>query len=59
MTLNFPVINRARQVLWVVTGAEKAGMLARLLAGDQTISAGRVEQGNALVFADRAAVCRL
>ena len=55
MTLTFPVINRARRVLWVVTGEEKAGMLVRLLAADQTIPAGRVDQGNALVFADKLA----
>jgi 6-phosphogluconolactonase len=55
MTLTFPVIDRARRVLWVVTGAEKAAMLARLLAGDPTIPAGRVRQDRALVVADRAA----
>jgi len=55
MTLTYPAINRARQILWLVTGAEKAEMLRRLLAGDPTIPAGRVQQGRALVFADRAA----
>ena len=29
MTLTYPAINRARQVLWVVTGAEKVQMLHR------------------------------
>jgi 6-phosphogluconolactonase len=55
MTLTLPVIDRARRLLWVVTGAEKAGMLARLLARDPSIPAGRVRQDRALVIADRAA----
>ncbi len=55
MTLTYPVINRARQILWVVTGAEKAVMLRRLLTADPLIPAGRVHQERARVFADRAA----
>lgn len=55
MTLTFPLINRARQVLWVVTGADKAAMLRRMLDGDRTIPAGRVCQDGAVVLADRAA----
>ncbi len=55
MTLTFPLINRARRVLWVVTGADKAAMLRRLLDGDRTIPAGRVCRERALVLADRAA----
>jgi 6-phosphogluconolactonase len=56
MTLTFPVLNRARRVLWLVTGKDKAAMLARLQAGDPTIPAGRVRQDHAVVIADRAAV---
>jgi len=55
MTLTFPAINRARQVLWVVTGAEKVPMLRRLLRGDPDIPAGRVSGGKSLVLADVAA----
>lgn len=55
MTLTYPVINRARRVLWLVTGGEKAGMLARLRDGDGSIPAGRVRRDRALVLADRAA----
>lgn len=55
MTLTYPVLDRARRILWLVTGAEKAGMLARLRKGDPAIPAGRVRQANALVLADRAA----
>jgi 6-phosphogluconolactonase len=55
MTLTYPVINRSRQVLWLVTGAEKADMLARLRDGDLSIPAGRVRRDHALVLADRSA----
>jgi 6-phosphogluconolactonase len=55
MTLTYPTINRARQILWVVTGAEKAPMLHRLLRCDADIPAGRVRCEKALVLADAAA----
>jgi 6-phosphogluconolactonase len=55
MTLTYPVLNRARRVLWLVTGGEKAGMLVRLRDADPSIPAGRVNQDRALVLADRAA----
>jgi 6-phosphogluconolactonase len=59
MTLTYPILNRSRSVLWVVTGSEKAGMLRRLLSGDESVPAGRVCQSQALVLADRAAAGRL
>jgi 6-phosphogluconolactonase len=55
MTLTYPIINRSRRVLWLVTGSEKAGMLARLQAGDVSIPAGRVSRDHAVILADRAA----
>ena len=55
MTLTYPALARARQLLWLVTGGDKKGPLARLLAGDTTIPAGRVEAEASLVMADRAA----
>ena len=55
MTLTFPVINRARRVLWVITGADKAAMFRRLLDGDRAIPAGRVRRDQAIVLADREA----
>jgi 6-phosphogluconolactonase len=55
VTLTYPIINRSRRVLWLATGAEKAGMLARLQAGDVSIPAGRVSRDHAVVLADRAA----
>lgn len=59
MTLTYPVLNRAREVLWLATGSSKAEMLARLVAGDPSIPAGRVEPGRATVLADRAAAAKL
>jgi 6-phosphogluconolactonase len=55
MTLTYPILNRARRILWLVTGSEKAGMLIRLQKGDPSIPAGRVNQERAVVLADRAA----
>ncbi len=55
MTLTYPVLNRARTVLWLVTGADKVPMFARLKAGDRTIPAGRVRTDRAVVMADAAA----
>lgn len=59
MTLTFPLINRSRLVLWLVTGGEKAPMLVRLREGDRSIPASRVRRDRALVLADRAAAARL
>jgi 6-phosphogluconolactonase len=59
MTLTYPIINRSRRILWVVTGGEKAGMLVRLRDGDPSIPAGRVRRDRAVVVADRAAAARL
>jgi 6-phosphogluconolactonase len=55
MTLTYPIINRARRILWVVTGGEKAGMVNLLLDGDRGIPAGRVSRERALLLADSAA----
>jgi 6-phosphogluconolactonase len=55
MTLTYPVINRARRILWLVTGKEKAAMLDRLDKGDQTIPSGRICREQAVIVADRAA----
>jgi 6-phosphogluconolactonase len=55
MTLTYPVLNRSRRVLWLITGEDKAPMLPRLLAGDPSIPAGRVSAEEQLVVADRAA----
>jgi 6-phosphogluconolactonase len=55
MTLTYPAIDAARRIVWLVTGAEKREPLAKLLAGDESIPAGRVRNENMVVVADEAA----
>ena len=59
MTFTYPVLDRARRVLWLIAGEDKAAMLPLLLAGDPSIPAGRVAAVDQLVFADRAAASGL
>jgi 6-phosphogluconolactonase len=59
MTLTYPILNRSRRILWLVTGSEKVEMLARLRNGDVSIPAGRVRRDRALVLADEAAAREL
>jgi 6-phosphogluconolactonase len=59
MTLTYPLLDRAREILWLVTGADKAAMLARLRDGDRSIPAGRVRADRALALVDRAAAAAL
>jgi 6-phosphogluconolactonase len=58
LTLTYPVLNRSRRILWLVTGAAKEAMLARLVAADATIPAGRVSQNQSLAVVDQAAASR-
>jgi 6-phosphogluconolactonase len=55
MTMTYPLLNRARQVLWLVTGESKAPVVPRLLAGDPSIPAGRIAQTHALLLLDPSA----
>lgn len=55
MTLTYPILNRAREVLWLATGESKRPMLARLLASDPTIPAGHINAACATLMADEAA----
>src|SRR5271169_4397925 len=59
MTLTYPILNRSRKILWLVTGSDKVTMLPLLRAGDETIPAGRISRDQALVVADRAAAGKL
>jgi len=55
MTLTYPALNRSRRIVWLVTGGEKAEMLARLVKGDESIPAGRIRRHQTLVLSDREA----
>jgi 6-phosphogluconolactonase len=55
MTLTYPALNDARRIVWLVTGPDKPEALQKLLAGDESIPAGRVHNDNAIVVADEAA----
>jgi 6-phosphogluconolactonase len=55
MTLTYPMLNRSRRILWLVTGSDKVAALQRLRDGDRSIPAGRIHRNQALLLADRAA----
>lgn len=55
MTLTYPPIDRARAVLWLVTGEDKRAALDRLRSGDRSIPAGRVATAEQVLICDRAA----
>jgi 6-phosphogluconolactonase len=55
MTLTYPILNRARRVLWLVTGNDKVDALARLREGDTSIPGGKIQRDQAVVLADQAA----
>jgi 6-phosphogluconolactonase len=59
MTLTYPILNRSRRIVWLVTGREKAEMLARLYGVDRSIPAGRIHQDQAVVLADDEAAARM
>lgn len=52
ITLTYPPLARAASIVWIVTGDEKRDALARLIAGDPTIPAGRVDRDRAVVLTD-------
>ncbi len=55
MTMTYPVINRARKIMWLVSGKDKVDALSKLRAGDSSVPAGRISQSQAVVLADREA----
>jgi 6-phosphogluconolactonase len=56
MTLTYPLLNSAKQILWIVTGSEKKEMVKRMLQKDSSIPAGSIRQENALLLVDQAAI---
>jgi len=58
MTLTYTALNRARLILWLVTGSDKAHVVKRLRSHDPMIPAGRIRRDSALVLLDRAAAAQ-
>jgi 6-phosphogluconolactonase len=54
MTLTYPALARAEELLWLVSGADKHQALTRLLARDPSIPAGRIDAEHSMIFADAA-----
>ena len=55
MTLTYPGLSRALQLLWLVTGEDKRAPFALLLEGDKSIPAGRVTAPRSVILADASA----
>jgi 6-phosphogluconolactonase/glucosamine-6-phosphate isomerase/deaminase len=53
MTMTYPVINRARKIMWLVSGKDKVNALGKLRAADASIPGGRISQTQALLLADK------
>jgi 6-phosphogluconolactonase len=58
MTLTYPILNRSRRILFLVSGKEKVEMLPNLLAADNSIPSRRIRQDNTEILADRDAADR-
>ena len=56
MTLTYPALAAARRILWLVLGEKAREPLAKLLAGDASIPAGRVENDHMVLICDEAAM---
>jgi 6-phosphogluconolactonase len=55
MTLTYPALNAARRIVWLIIGSDQRDALQKLLAGDESIPAGRVDNDEMIVVADEAA----
>lgn len=53
--MTYPLLNRSKKILWVVTGLEKSTMVQKLLSKDPSIPAGSISQESALLIADQEA----
>lgn len=52
MSLTYKALNRARQIMFLVTGEGKEDALAKLVARDPAVPAGRVENPNVTLITD-------
>ncbi len=58
MTLTYPALDEARQILFLVSGEEKRAALQKLIAADPSIPAGRVKNDAITIVADESAAPR-
>ena len=55
LTFTYPVLNTAAAVAFLIGGAEKRGVVERMLAGDESLPAARVRARETVVLVDEAA----
>ena len=55
LTFTYPVLNGARTTAFLVAGPEKSEIVARMLAGDESVPAARVRAPETVLLADEAA----
>jgi 6-phosphogluconolactonase len=55
LTLTPAAVNRAGRIVWLIAGADKAPVVARLLAGDPALPSSRVRRHDVTLLADAAA----
>jgi 6-phosphogluconolactonase len=56
MTITYPVLAAARMIVWLVTGDDKQDALGKLIAGDESVPAGRVRNDAMTIVADASAL---
>jgi 6-phosphogluconolactonase len=56
MTLTYPALARADEIVWLISGADKREAVGKLLAGDTSVPAGRVSAKHQTVICDAPAV---
>jgi 6-phosphogluconolactonase len=55
MTLTYPALALADEILWLISGEDKRDALSKLLAGDTSIPAARVQARHSTILADSSA----
>ncbi|MGH8243759.1 MAG: 6-phosphogluconolactonase, partial [Steroidobacteraceae bacterium] len=52
LSLTLPALDRARSIVWLAVGFRRRDAVTRLLAGDPSVPASRVERDRAICFTD-------
>ena len=56
MTLTYPLLDRAREIIWLATGIEKRTAIRRFCEDDPALPASRVTAANMFLFTDQAGI---